>query len=103
MRSICHQTMFIKKTLHDKHGLYDTQLKIAMDYDFLLRIADEKFIFLRIPLVKFAPAGTSSLNYSGSLKEIKKSYRKYYGNSIFLEIWQLRLKILAYPFANAAG
>ena len=94
MRSICHQTMFIKKELHDKHGLYDTQLKIAMDYDFLLRIANEKFIFLRIPLVKFAPSGTSNLNYSGSLKEIKTSYKKYYGDSLFVELWQFRLKLL---------
>src|SRR5687768_2327291 len=39
MRSICHQTMFIKKTLHDKYGLYDKRLKIVMNYDFLLRIA----------------------------------------------------------------
>ena len=94
MRSICHQTMFVKKDLHDKYGLYDTQLKIAMDYDFLLRIANEKFTFLRVPLVKFAPAGTSSVNYAGSLKEIKDTYKKYYGGSLLLELWQLRLKFL---------
>jgi glycosyltransferase involved in cell wall biosynthesis len=103
MRSICHQTMFIKKALHAKYGLYDTQLKIAMDYDFLLRIANEKFIFMETPLVKFAPAGTSSIHYSGSLKEIKNSYRKYYGNSIFLEIWQLRLKLLHYLLGTRIG
>ena len=94
MRSICHQTMFIKKALHDKYGLYDTQLKIAMDYDLLLRIADEKFIFLDFPLVIFAPAGTSNVNYEKSLKEIKDIYKKYYGSSLLLELWQLRLKFL---------
>ena len=103
MRSICHQTMFVKKALHDKHGLYDTQLKIAMDYDFLLRIADEKFTFLNIPLVKFAPAGTSNLNYRGSLKEIKNIYKKYYGGSFLLELWQLRLKFLRMLLATRVG
>ncbi|MEP7375344.1 MAG: glycosyltransferase [Chitinophagaceae bacterium] len=103
MRSICHQTMFVKKALHDKYGLYDTQLKIAMDYDFLLRLANEKFIFIKTPLVKFAPAGTSSIYYSGSLKEIKNSYRKYYGDSVFLEIWQLRLKLLHYLLGTRVG
>jgi len=103
MRSICHQTMFIKRELHEKYGLYDKQLKIAMDYDFLLRIAKEKFIFIETPLVKFAPAGTSSVNYSGSLKEIKKSYRKYYGGSLLLEIWQLRLKLLHYLLGTKIG
>jgi hypothetical protein len=103
MRSICHQTMFVKRALHDKYGLYDKQLKIAMDYDFLLRIANEKFIFIETPLVKFAPAGTSSINYSKSLKEIKASYKKYYGNSIFLEIWQLRLKLLHHLLGTRIG
>lgn len=103
MRSICHQTMFVKKSLHNKYGLYDKQLKIAMDYDFLLRIANEKFIFLQEPLIKFAPAGTSSINYSASLKEIKNSYRKYYGNSIFLKIWQVRLKLLRYLLNTKPG
>lgn len=103
MRSICHQTMFVKKSLHDKYGLYDKQLKIAMDYDFLLRIAGEKFIFVETPLVKFAPAGTSSVNYSRSLNEIKNSYRKYYGNSIFLAIWQLRLKLLHWLLGTKPG
>lgn len=103
MRSICHQTMFVKKALHDKHGLYDKHLKIAMDYDFLLRIAGEKFTFLEMPLVKFAPAGTSTVNYSLSLKEIRNSYRKYYGNSLFLTIWQLRLKLLHWLLGTKPG
>jgi len=103
MRSICHQTMFIKKSLHDKYGLYDTQLKIAMDYDFLLRIANEKFNFIEAPLVKFAPAGSSSINYLLSLKEIKTSYEKYYGNSLFLELWQIRLKLLHYLLGTKLG
>jgi glycosyltransferase involved in cell wall biosynthesis len=103
MRSICHQTMFVKKALHDKYGLYDKQLKISMDYDFLLRIANEKFLFIEPPLIKFAPAGTSSINYSISLAEIKKTYRKYYGDSIFLEIWQLRLKTLHYLLDTKIG
>ena len=103
MRSISHQTMFVKKSLHDKYGLYDTQLKIAMDYNFLLRIANEKFIFIETPLVKFAPAGTSTVYYLSSLKEIKNSYEKYYGKSIFLEIWQLRLKFLHYLLNTRLG
>ncbi|MGZ8558865.1 MAG: glycosyltransferase [Chitinophagaceae bacterium] len=103
MRSICHQTMFVKKTLHDKYGLYDTRLKIAMDYDFLLRIVNEKFIFIETPLVKFAPAGSSSTNYLLSLIEIKASYEKYYGKSMLLQLWQIRLKLLHYLLRTKLG
>ncbi|HRI19297.1 MAG TPA: glycosyltransferase [Panacibacter sp.] len=103
MRSICHQTMFVKKELHDKYGLYDNDLKIAMDYDFLLRIANEKFIFLEDILVQFAPLGISSSSYLNSLEENKKSYLKYYGKSILLTLWQGRLKILYYLLNTTAG
>lgn len=103
MRSICHQTMFVRKELHQKHGLYDLDLKIAMDYDFLLRIENEKFVFLQQPLVKFAPAGTSSVHYLRSLDEIRKIYTRYHGKSIWLELWQLRLRFLYHLLNTRLG
>ncbi len=103
MRSICHQSMFVKKGLHDKYGLYDTSLKIAADYDFLCRIANEKFIFINVPLVNFAPAGVSSNNYFLALAETKNSYEKHFGNSLKLHLWQLRLKTLFYLLRSPAG
>lgn len=104
MRSICHQSMFVKKQLHDKYGLYNTTLKVAADYDFLCRIANEKFTFISSPIINFAPGGISSSSYFASLKESKKVYEKYYGKSFLLSLWQLRLIILHYllhsPFGN---
>jgi glycosyltransferase involved in cell wall biosynthesis len=94
MRSICHQTMFVKKQLHDKYGLYSTSEKIAADYDFLCRIADERFVFLTELLVNFAPAGISNNNYFLSLAEMKKVYERRFGKSFMLDFWQLRLKFL---------
>ena len=96
MRSICHQTMYVRKELHAKYGLYDTAEEIGMDYDFLCRITGESFAFLKTVLVNFAPAGTSSVNYLQSLKDARNIYQKYYGKSFLLRLWQLRLKILHY-------
>lgn len=93
MRCIGHQTMFVKKKLHDVHGLYDISIKISMDYDFVCRIAFEKSKFIEIPMVEFLPGGTSS-NCFKALKDAKTVYEKYYGRSIKLFFWQLRLKIL---------
>ena len=93
MRCISHQTMFVKKKLHDIYGLYDQTIKIAMDYDFVCRIAFEKSKFIEIPMTNFMPGGVSS-NYFPALKDAKKVYEKYYGYSIKLFFWQLRLKIL---------
>ncbi len=33
-----HPTLFIKKEIFDKYGLYDTRLKIASDYEMILRL-----------------------------------------------------------------
>ena len=103
MRSVCHQSMFVKKQLHDKYGLYDTNEKIAMDYDFLCRIADEKFIFLQTPLIGFAPAGISTSSYLQSLKDARRVYEKYFGKSFLLVVWQWRLKILFYLLHSPIG
>ncbi len=103
MRSICHQTMFYKKSLHDKYGPYNTSEKIGMDYDFLCRIADEPFLFTENVLINFAPAGISSVNYLLALKDAKGTYEKYYGKSYRLQLWQLRLKLLHYLLTSPIG
>jgi glycosyltransferase involved in cell wall biosynthesis len=103
MRSICHQTMFVKKQLHDKYGLYSTTEKIAADYDFLCRIAVEKFIFLETPLINFAPSGISSSGYFLALAETKKVYERNFGKSILLNLWQIRLKALFYLLHSPIG
>ncbi len=103
MRSICHQTMFIKKELHDLYGYYDTNEKIGMDYDFLCRIADEPFVFINKPLVSYAPAGISSTSYIQSLKDAKRIYEKHYGKNILLNLWQFRLMTLHYLLKSPVG
>lgn len=104
MRSICHQSMFIKKELHDQYGMYDTSEKIGMDFDFLCRIANEPFLFTTAVLVNFAPAGASSNSYLQALKDAKHIYEKHYGKSFWQWLWQIRLRFLFYllnsPFGN---
>lgn len=103
MRGTLHPTMFIHRSLYEKHGLFDTSLKIAMDYDFLVRIADEPFSYLDFPIVTFDPEGVSSNTYLASLKENKLCYERYYGKSLRLTIWQLRLKLLHHLLASPFG
>jgi glycosyltransferase involved in cell wall biosynthesis len=103
MRGTLHPTMFVSKEVYKKHGVFDTSLKIAMDYDFLLRIADEPFTYLDFPIVTFDPHGVSSNAYLASLKENKSCYQKYYGNSFKLNIWQWRLKFLHFVLHSPIG
>lgn len=94
MRSISHQTMFVKKELYSKHGLYDGSYKIAMDFDFLARIRNEPFLFVPDILVVFNPGGISINQYHLSLKENTLVVEKYLGKSWKHKIWNVRLKTL---------
>lgn len=100
MRGTFHPTMYVRREVYDRHGLFDTNIKMAMDYDFLCRIADEKNTFIDYPLAIFDPAGVSSNNYLKAMKESYKSYRKYYGYTAKQTLWQWRLTFL-YKLLNS--
>ena len=94
MRSLSHQTMYVRKELFDKYGLFDTSFKIAMDFDFVARIRFEKFLFLNEILAVNVPGGISSEHYNLSLKEGSMVVKKYLGSSWKNKLWTLRLKTL---------
>lgn len=103
MRSLCHQTMFIKRNVYDKYGFYNVEEKIGMDYDFVCRMCSEPFEFLETTLVKFKPDGVSSKLYLQSLKDAKRIYCKHFGFSLKLVLWQIRLKILHFLLNSFFG
>ena len=94
MRSLSHQTMYVKKELYDKYGLYDPSFKIAMDFDFVARIRNEKFLFLPEILATFVPGGISSSQYNLSLKEANCVVKKYLGKTWKNRLWNFRLRTL---------
>jgi len=94
MRSLSHQTMFVRKELYEKHGLYDNSFKIAMDFDFVARIRNEKFLFLNEILAVNIPGGISTEKYNLSLKEGSRVVKKYLGFSWKNKLWTFRLKTL---------
>jgi glycosyltransferase len=72
-----HPTLFLKKDVFEKHGLYDTNFKISADYDFILRIfKDEslKFEYLPITITNMSIGGIST---SGFRNLIRKSFEDY--------------------------
>jgi GT2 family glycosyltransferase len=91
MRTIGHPTMFVHRNLYQKYGLFDLDKKIAMDYDFLVRIADEPFAFIDKPLVYFVPGGVSEKKIKEGLKEVRESYFKYKGFDLRVILWSWRI------------
>jgi glycosyltransferase involved in cell wall biosynthesis len=103
MRSICHQTMLVHRSLYEKYGGYDTSLKFGMDYDLLLRIGHEPFYFIPEPIVHYDVKGISSTQYLQSLHQTGLIYRRYHNWSLKQKIWQQRLILLYYLLQSPFG
>ncbi|HEX6334472.1 MAG TPA: glycosyltransferase [Flavisolibacter sp.] len=103
MRSVFHPTMYIRRDIYERRGVYDGQVKIAMDYDLLCRIADEKFVFIDYPLATFDPTGVSSAKYMEGVDESYRCYVKYYGPSFKQKAWRFRQLLLHRLMESQAG
>ncbi|MBW6536754.1 MAG: hypothetical protein K0B11_17235 [Mariniphaga sp.] len=44
-----HPTLFLRKEVYEKHGLFDASFKIAGDYDFMLRVMTDPEMNLHYP------------------------------------------------------
>lgn len=75
-----HQSIYIKRELLFKSGLYNLELHPDSDYEFFLRyfyFSNFKIKLLDAVIVKFALGGTSTKNYSSRLsKESKQRVHK---------------------------
>ena len=72
-----HPTLFLKKEVFEKHGLYDINFKIAADYDFILRIfKDESLKFEYLPMV-ITNMSIGGVSTSGFKNLVQKSYEDY--------------------------
>lgn len=60
--SVFHPTCFVKKSVYNTIGVFDTQYKISSDYDFLLRCIRNNYTFSYVPevLSNFRPGGMSA-------------------------------------------
>lgn len=103
MRSVLHPTWFVKKEVYERVGTFKPEYKIAMDYDMMCRLGNESYQYLPTTIAIFDDTGISSTQYLRSLAETKKVYKSYFGWSLKLELWQLRLKFLHYLLQSGFG
>ena len=80
-----HPTLFLRKEVYKKHGMFDLSYSIASDYDFMLRIlTDTKLKFCYIPKVitKMRVGGASNRSLKNMIKKTKEDYRAATTNNI---------------------
>tara|TARA_B100001248_G_C27398954_1_gene468206 strand:- start:1700 stop:2458 length:759 start_codon:yes stop_codon:yes gene_type:complete len=80
-----HPTLFLKKEVYEKHGLFDLSYKISADYDFILRIfkdSELKFGYLPKVITKMRTGGISNRNLKNIIKKSIEDYRAIRSNNV---------------------
>lgn len=76
---IAHPSTFIRKSVYDKYGGYDTQYKIAADYDFIFKlyVSGVGFLSCKHVLANYRVGGISGTHRNELYEEDTKILKKY--------------------------
>jgi len=80
-----HPTLFLKKEVYEKYGLFDLSYKISADYDFILRIFKDtelKFGYLPKVVTKMRVGGASNRSIKNIIQKTKEDFRAIRSNDI---------------------
>lgn len=72
-----HPTLYVRKPVYEKHGSYRTDLRIASDLDFMVKILTDqslKLYFIDNFLVKMRIGGESTNGMRGYIKSLEESH-----------------------------
>lgn len=87
---VAHPTWWVHKSAYEHVGPYDLSLKIAMDYDMMIRLRDFPYAFYPFVSVHFDHQGISNRRFSVGLWEAYRIHRRHLGHSMLLFLIQLR-------------
>jgi len=79
-----HPTVFLRKSVFDQQGLYDTSFRISADYDAMLRFFQSGICCAYVPrvLVKMRVGGVSNRGFKNIITKMKEDYRAIRKNNI---------------------
>jgi glycosyltransferase involved in cell wall biosynthesis len=80
-----HPTLYVRRSVYDQHGVFDTSYRIAADYDFVLRFFGRTKGGIRyIPevLVKMRVGGASNRSFGNIVRKSSEDWRALRKNGI---------------------
>jgi glycosyltransferase len=80
-----HPTLFLKKEIYDTYGLFSMSYKIAADYDFILRVFQQKnlkFFYLKKTIIKMRVGGVSNKSFKNIIQKTKEDFKAIKDNNI---------------------
>lgn len=82
-----HPTLFLKRMVYEKYGLYKTDYKIAADYEFMIRFLkdqDNKLMYLNKTIIRMYYGGTSTSSVKSYIESFKEGHRALKENNVHL-------------------
>ena len=89
-----HPTLFLKREIFEKYGLYDTSYRISGDYEFIVRFLkdkENKLAYLPETVVSMFYGGTSSNGVGSYIVSLREGHKALKKNSIRFP-WLIDLK-----------
>ncbi len=80
-----HPTLFLKREIYEKYGLYNSDYRIAADYEFMIRFLknkDNRLAYLPETIIKMYYGGTSTSSTGSYLLSLKEGHRALKDNGI---------------------
>lgn len=80
-----HPTLFLKREVYEKYGLYKTDYKIAADYEFMVRILKDKknkLAYVNESLVNMFYGGTSNATFGSYIESLKEGHKALVTNKV---------------------
>lgn len=87
---VAHPTLYVKRSIYDKYGLYKTDYRISADYEMMVRLFGVNNVSLAyIPhvLILMETGGTSTSSLSSYWEGAKEAYRALKENNISFPLW----------------
>ena len=85
-----HPTLFLKREVYEKYGLYDDSYKIAADYEFMIRFLKDKgnrLAYLPETIIRMYYGGTSTSSTGSYMVSLKEGHRALKSNGFKMAWW----------------
>lgn len=80
-----HPSLYLKREIYDKFGIFNLDYKISADYDFMLRVfknTDNKFKYLPKVITKMRVGGASNRSLKNIIQKTREDYRAITSNNV---------------------
>jgi glycosyltransferase len=81
-----HPTFFLRRSLYERYGAFDTSYRIAADYDFMLRVlkhlTSDEVVYIPRVFTRMRTGGTSNRSLSNIARKSREDYWALRSNGI---------------------